>query len=155
MRRKERELSSTSDIESIINDCDVCRIGLFDGEMPYIVALNFGYMPGSPAMFYFHCAPEGRKIDIIRSNNGVCFQMDTSHRLTGGEMACDYTMSYRSITGEGTIHIAEDEDERQAGLNCVMNHYTGKSDFTFRPKVMERTTILRLEIESISAKEAL
>ncbi len=155
MRRKEREIKDISLIEEIISRCDVCRIGLSDKNIPYIVPLNFGYQKGNPSCFYFHCATDGRKIDIIRHNNYVCFELDTDHKITDGDKACDYSMLYSSVMGTGKIFIVDNENERQSGLNCLMQHYTGKDDFSFKTSTMLKTTILRLDIDSVSGKQVI
>lgn len=152
MRRKEREETSLPVIEEIIGSTDVCHIALVDGSEPYIVAMNFGYMGGTPSVIYFHCAPAGRKLDIIKKNNRACFQFDTGHQLVTGEKGCDYTMNYKSVVGSGTITVVSSPRERESGLNCIMNHYTGHDNFSFRATTMERTLILKLEIEEIRCK---
>jgi nitroimidazol reductase NimA-like FMN-containing flavoprotein (pyridoxamine 5'-phosphate oxidase superfamily) len=152
MRKKNREVKDTDEIRSIISRCDVCRIALIDGDEPYIVTMNFGYLEGGPSLIYFHCANEGRKIDIIRTNNRVCFQMDTDHDLTKAELACDFTMKYSSIVGTGRIYIVDSEEERHSGLNCLMKQYSGKDDYSFNTASMKAATILRLEIEKLCAK---
>lgn len=152
MRRKEREVKDLNTLEQIIERCDVCRIALFDKETPYIVTLNFGYIRSNPSKIYFHCSLTGKKIDLIRSNNNVCFQMDTDHELITGDKACSCGMSYKSIVGQGKIYIVEDEGERIEGLNILMSHYTGNSNYTFEERVMKNTLILRLEISSLTGK---
>ncbi|HAN17555.1 MAG: hypothetical protein A2X13_03065 [Bacteroidetes bacterium GWC2_33_15] len=153
MRRSDREISNQTDIETIIKKADVCRIALIDREMPYIVALNFGYKNGNPAVLYFHCANTGRKIDIIKKNNTVCFQMDVDHELITAERACGFSMKYKSIVGYGKIYKVDDINEKMEGLNCIMNQYAGKSNFEFDSKILNVTTILRLEIRGITAKQ--
>ena len=155
MRRKDREISDIKVIEDIISRTHVCRVALCDGEKPYMVAMNFGYLKGEPTCLYFHCATSGRKIDIIRLNNNAFFQFDTDHKLEKAEEACDFTMKYSSVTGEGKIYIVESEEERQSGLNVLMKQYSGKDDFSFKPGVMKNTLILRLDIESITGKQVL
>jgi len=152
MRRKEKEVTDISVIEEIIARCDICRIALSDKGMPYIVPLNFGYRKGNPSCFYFHCATRGRKLEIIAENNNAFFELDTDHKLTTGEKACDFSMLYSSVMGSGKIHIVNDENERDSGLNCLMKHYTGEDDYSFKPGTMKRTLILKLEIEDISCK---
>ena len=152
MRRKEREISDPRIIDEIIARCEVCHVALADGEMPYIVAMNFGYSRGNPSVIYFHCAPEGRKLDIIGRNNNACFMLDTDHNLESGEKACDFTMKYSSVVGSGTISIAESPGEREKGLNTIMKQYTGRNDYSFNASTMTRTTILKLEISEISGK---
>lgn len=153
MRRKDREVNNINDIEKIINSTHVCRVAFCDGEKPYMVAMNFGYQRGNSSCLYFHCALKGRKIDILKKNNNVFFQFDTDHKLVYADEACDFTMKYSSVTGEGKIFIVESEDERESGLNILMKQYSGKNDYSFKPGVMKNTLILRLDIESITGKQ--
>lgn len=152
MRRKERENTDQSVTDSVIARSEVCHLALADGNIPYIVAMNFGYKKGNPSQLYFHCAPAGRKLDIIRRNNIACFQFDTDHHLEKGERACDFTMKYSSVVGYGSISIVDSEEEREAGLNIIMKQYTGREGYSFNQATMSRTVILRLEISEISCK---
>jgi nitroimidazol reductase NimA-like FMN-containing flavoprotein (pyridoxamine 5'-phosphate oxidase superfamily) len=68
MRRSEREIKDRAVIDAIIRQCLVCRLGLSDGEEPYIVPLCFGY---DGEALYVHSASDGRKIDILRKNSRV------------------------------------------------------------------------------------
>lgn len=152
MRRKDREVKDIKDIESIITNSDVCRIALTDNNTPYIVTMNFGYSGGDHKCLYFHCATEGRKLDMIKKNNSVCFEMDTDHEIYKGETGCDWGMSFSSIVGFGKISIVEDRDSRIKGLNLIMAHYSSQNVFSFDEKIMEKTIILRLDIEEMTGK---
>ena len=153
MRRKDRQITDNSDIESIISRCDVCRIAFSDDGIPYIVTLNFGYDAGSGPCFYFHSAPEGRKIDLIAKNNYVCFEMDTDHILFKAEKGCDWGMKYSSVVGYGRLTIVNKPEEKKRGLDCIMSHYSGRTGFTHDEKIMEKTAVLRLDIEEITGKQ--
>jgi nitroimidazol reductase NimA-like FMN-containing flavoprotein (pyridoxamine 5'-phosphate oxidase superfamily) len=152
MRKKEREVSDLFELETIISRSDVCRIAFADKDTPYIVTMNFGYVPGKYGILYFHCANEGRKLEMIKKNNYVCFEMDTDHEIIKGEKACDYGMKYSSVIGYGTISVIDNPEEKINGLNRIMAHYTGRDEFTYKPETLARTTILRLEISSITCK---
>jgi uncharacterized protein len=152
MRKKEREITDIHELESIINRCDVCRIAFADVNIPYIVTMNFGYS-GKERTIYFHCAGEGRKIEMVKKNNHVCFEMDTDHVLNDGKKACDFGMSYRSIVGYGDITIVRDPEEKISGLNQIMLHYTGKGGFTYEQDVLDKTMILRLDIREMTGKK--
>jgi nitroimidazol reductase NimA-like FMN-containing flavoprotein (pyridoxamine 5'-phosphate oxidase superfamily) len=43
MRRKEKEITDKTAMESIILRSSVCRLALSEENRPYIVALSFGY----------------------------------------------------------------------------------------------------------------
>jgi uncharacterized protein len=154
MRRTEREVTDITEIESIIYGSDVCRIALADNNIPYIVTMNFGYSSGIVKKLFFHCSREGRKLEMIRKNNYVCFEMDSGHKLTEGEVACDFSMKYKSVVGWGRIHIIDTDEGKREGLNIIMNQYTGKIDFTYKVKSLSDIFILRLDITEMTGKHS-
>jgi len=153
MRRKERQLTELSEIEQIISRADVCRIALADNNIPYIVTLNFGYTGSENGSFYFHCAKEGRKLEMIRRNNYVCFELDTDHELYEGEKGCDWGMKFSSVVGYGKISMVEDKELRIKALDCIMSHYSDRKIFSYDERVLEKTTILRLDIVEMTGKK--
>jgi uncharacterized protein len=155
MRKKEREVSDIQDIEQIIKRTDVCRVAFAENNIPYIVTMNFGYSGGEKRCLWFHCAKEGRKIEMIRKNNYVCFEMDTDHLLIEGSRACDFSMKYSSIIGYGNIFIVDDPEGCRYGLNQIMSHYTGRDEFEYKDETLGRTLVLRLEIVEMTGKRIL
>jgi nitroimidazol reductase NimA-like FMN-containing flavoprotein (pyridoxamine 5'-phosphate oxidase superfamily) len=152
MRRKDREIKDVSLLESIISQSDVCRIAFADNNLPYIVTMNFGYAGGDHPCFYFHCANEGKKMEMLRNNNFVCFELDTDHELFEGENGCDWGMKFSSVVGYGKISVVGERDARIAGLDCIMSHYSARKDFSYDDRVLGNTTILRLDIEEMTGK---
>lgn len=151
MRRTDRQLSDAKTIEEIILKADVIRVGLFDGNEPYIVPLNFGY---AAPYFYMHCANEGRKIEIIKLNPKVCFELETDHNLVKAPQACGWTMNFKSVMGTGILEIINEPEEKTKGLSVLMDHYNPTKmampyDFS---KLFDKTTILRLQVETITCK---
>lgn len=152
MRKGKRQMPA-EDVLAVINRCDVCRIGLFDGEFPYIVPMNFGFETAEDKLvLYFHCAVEGRKLDILRKNPKVCFEMDTAHELTIGPMPCDYSMNYECVMGEGTIAIVEDRAEKLHALERLALHYGKQGPYEWREEVLAITCVLRLTADFVSGK---
>ena len=65
MRRSEREVTDIAEIERILNEAQVCRIALVDGEFPYLIPLCFGYtLESGELALYFHSALQGKKPEI-------------------------------------------------------------------------------------------
>jgi hypothetical protein len=152
VRKREREVTAISEIESIISRADVCRVAFADNSIPYIVTMNFGYIGGERKSIFFHCANEGKKLDMIRKNNYVCFEIDTDHEFVKGEKGCDWSMKYSSVVGYGRITIVKDEKGKKEGLNHIMMHYGGEGDYSYDEKVIVRTAILKLEISEMTGK---
>ncbi len=153
MRRHDREITDYNEIERILQKADVCRIALANNDIPYIITMNFGYTGLPDRSLYFHCANKGRKIEMIKQNNNVCFSLDTDHKIIRGPKGCDWGMSYKSLVGYGSISILTDKESKEIGLNCIMSHYAGKKVFDYDDKVLGRTTILRLDIKEITGKK--
>ena len=152
MRRNDREVTQIDIIEEIIRKSDVCRIAIANGNIPYIVTMNFGYSPGREKKLYFHCAPAGRKLDMLKVNNYVSFEMDTDHEIYGGEKGSDWGMKFSSVVGYGNISFVTEREEKINGLNFIMAKYGGAGEYSYDEEVMERTTILRLDIIEITGK---
>ena len=153
MRRNDREINAIEELEEIIGKCDVCRIAFANGDIPYIVTMNFGYSGGEERKLFFHCAGAGRKLEMAGKNNYVCFQMDTDHELYGGEQGCDWGMKFRSITGYGNLSIIKDKTEKVQALDCLMAHYAGRKKFSYNENVLENTIVLELKISEMTGKK--
>ncbi|NPV93198.1 MAG: pyridoxamine 5'-phosphate oxidase family protein [Firmicutes bacterium] len=151
MRKKEKEVTDQTAIEAIIQDAAVCRLGLVDNGEPYIVPMNFGYSNGR---LFFHSAKEGRKLDVIRSSSRVCFELESGVEVIGAEKPCGWTTRFSSVIGYGRAYIVEDAEEKKAGLDVIMRHYAGPGDFAYPPVTLEKTAIILVEVESMTAKRS-
>ncbi len=149
MRRANREVREPKAIRGIMEEAAVCRIGLSDNGMPYVVPMNFGL---GENCLYLHCATEGRKLDIIRRNDRVCFEMDLLREVVRGESACGFSARYESVIGFGRAVIVEGAAEKRAALDRIMEHYGEKGPFAYQDDVLAKTTVIRIAIESLTAK---
>ena len=150
MRRQEREIRDEAEIQEILEKGLVCRLGLYDGQYPYVVPLNYGYRKGC---MYFHCAREGKKTDILKKNGRVCIEVDIDFRVVRGETPCRWTAKYRSVIGFGRARIIDDEREKKAGLDVIMAHYGG-SGGGYDEKSLQRTSLIEVVLESITGKQS-
>ena len=150
MRRKDKEIAGKSEIESIIRKSLVCRLGLVDDGSPYIVPLCFGYKDNS---LHFHSAKAGRKIEILKRNNEVCFEFDDNLEVQAGEAACDWGMMYRSVIGYGRASFIEDPEEKRKALDIIMAKYADGA-FEYSEKALGKALVIRVEIESMTGKKS-
>lgn len=149
MRRKEKKINDPELLSQIIRKGVICRLGINDGEKPYIVPVNYGY---DGKFIYFHSAVEGKKIDLIKQNNLVCFEIESDLELVKGEKACNWTMNFCSIIGYGRIDFLESESDKINGLNTIMAQYAGSKEWEYNQKAIFKTAVLRISIEEISGK---
>ena len=128
MRRKDREVTNIIEILQIIEKAKVLHLALFDADYPYIVQLHYGYeYTEGILIFYMHCAKEGHKLDLIRSNPNVCIEVESDVELiSGGDVACKYGASFASVSGRGRAELTEDVQEKIRGLSLFMKNQTGR-----------------------------
>lgn len=149
MRRADREIGDPSAVRRIMEEAKVCRLGLcHDGE-PYVVPVCFGLGEGC---LYFHCAPAGRKLEMIRRNSRVCFEMDRFLGLVASSSACGCSAAYESVIGFGRAVVLEDPKEKALGLERIMEHYGFAGPFRYEEGALLRTAVVRIEIISLTAK---
>jgi nitroimidazol reductase NimA-like FMN-containing flavoprotein (pyridoxamine 5'-phosphate oxidase superfamily) len=148
MRRSDRAITDPAELESILREAVVCRMGLCDGEVPYVVPMNYGYRDGS---VFLHSAVEGRKIELLRKNPNVCLEFEKDVELVPAEAACSFSMKYRSVIASGKAVFLEGAEEKAQGLNVIMGQYTGK-EFEFPPQALERIVVIRVDLEDCSGK---
>jgi len=149
MRKAERELRERSDLVAIMQEALVCRIGLSDSGTPYVVPMNFGL---GENCLYLHCAAEGRKLDIIRRNNRVCFEMDLLREVKRSEAACGWSARYESVIGSGRAVVVDDAAEKRRGIDSIMNHYGAPGPHVYPDGSLAKTTVIRIDIESMTGK---
>lgn len=153
MRRNEKEITDIIEIEAVISSADVCRIALANDNIPYMVTMNFGYVGGVVKKLYFHCARQGRKLEMIRKNNFVCFEFDIDHNLIKDATACDFGMNFRSVVGYGKMTFITDDHEKRVGLDAIMSQYSKGQDFSYRQTSLDKMLLLRLDILTMTGKK--
>jgi uncharacterized protein len=158
MRRSDREVTEIEVIEEIIQKADVCRLGLASDNIPYIVSMNFGYSKDPKPILFFHCANEGRKLEMIRKNKYACFEMDIDHHLyinpsNDDRKGCNWGMNFRSVVGYGNVSVITETEAKKIGLDCIMKHYGDENKYIYDENVLSRTTVLRLDITEITGKK--
>jgi uncharacterized protein len=150
MRRKENEITDPKIIHELLSTADTVRLAMIDGNEPYIVPLNYGYKDNA---LYIHCAKEGRKIDILKRNPRVCFEIEGRSELIKSDQACKWTMYFQSLIGYGNVSILEDKEEKIAGLDILMAQFGSKKN-SYHPKHVDAIVILKLNIESVTGKQS-
>jgi len=152
MRRQESEVKDRTIIDSLIRDADVCRLAMCSEDEPYIVPMCFGHDDNS---IYFHCAREGRKMDIIRKNERVCFELEGELRIARASKPCKWSIDYISVIGFGRASIVDDVEEKRKALTIIMDHYGGKGPYKYSEKAFDRAAIIKVEIDSMTCKKSL
>lgn len=152
MTRRERQVTDMAEICGILDRCKVVHIGLVDGDEAYVVPMNYGYtMENGELTLYLHGACRGRKIDLMRKNPKVFFEMECDLQPFEGDVACRYGLAYSSLMGRGLAEIVEDVEEKMTCMTRFMKTQTGK-DFTFNEKLVGVVSVIRIRVTDYTAK---
>lgn len=151
MRRTDKEITSRSEIDAIIRNCEVCRLAFSVSDEPYLVPVSFGYDGNN---LYFHTAMTGKKIDCIAVNNRVCFEFEQNVCLERHpKKACSWSFSFESVIGFGVVHELRSPEKKTQGLNHIMKHYSGR-EWEFTGAEVGSTRVWKIMISSVSGKRA-
>jgi len=148
MRRKEREITSRQDINAIIRSTTVMHLGLADNNIPFIVPVFYAYDGG---VLYFHSAQVGTKIEILKRNNTVCFEISVDQGFIEHDLACDFEAKHRTVIGLGKASFIEDEAEKITVLDLIVGRFSDKK-FEYPKANLVHTAVIRIDIDSIKGK---
>lgn len=149
MRRKEREITDRKEIDEIISLGKVMHLALSDNNLPFLIPVFYAYDGTS---LYFHSAKAGTKIDILKRNNNVCFEISVDNGIVESDMACDFEAKHRTVIGFGKAQFVESEDDKIAVLDRIVSQFTDKK-FEYPKGNLHATAVIRIDIESIKGKK--
>lgn len=153
MRRKDREVTDLATVVQIIDACDIIRIGLADGDFPYIVPLNFGYtVEGEQICFYIHGAMAGKKYEMLTKFPYCSFELDIPLELDCMVEEKDVTMRYQSVMGKCKVTFLEGEERQSAIDDVIMARYEETKNFDYNRDVVKRTAVAKLTVLEWTAK---
>jgi len=149
MRR--RDISNETELLGIISRCQWCHLGMIDAEgKPYVLPMNFGISDG---VLYMHGAQHGKKIRALDQNPSVCVNFSTDHllRYQNEEVACSWSMKYRSVLVYGSAEFISSDEDKISALNIIMAQYSGK-DFKFNPPSIREVKVWKIRIQKMEGR---
>jgi len=155
MRRNDKEIRNSWEIEAAIRRAKVCRLGLCDHGLPYVVPVCFGY---EPDVLWIHSARNGRKIDLITANPKVSFEFDELSGIIPAESPCAFGMRYFSVIGSGIAEIVRDPKEKHHGLSCIREQYSdgsaGGKPFIISDPALNNVCVIRITVSEMTGKRS-
>ena len=152
MTKRERQITDEAQIMAILDAGKVLHLGLAVDNEPYVVPMNYGYTKeNGKLVVYLHSATRGKKLDMIRANPKVFFEIDCDLVPFEGELPCQYGLSYSSVMGKGVARIVDDVEEKKKAMSILMKTQTQK-DFTFEDRLVSIVAVIRIDVEDYTAK---
>lgn len=148
---KNRTLTHKPELEGIIARCQFCNLAMADSDgKPYVIPMNFGYREDT---VYLHGSKTGKKNDILSENPYVCLSFSTDHELryVNEEVACSWSMRYRSVLVYGRVEFIDDMKDKVDGLNIIMGHYSDR-EFTYNDPAVRDVRVYRVVIDRMEGR---
>ncbi len=150
MRRQDRQVSRP-EAE------DILARGLY-GVLSINAGDDYGY--GVPFSYvyrdnkiYLHCAPEGKKLTLMRRNPkvGFCVVLDAEPKPD------KYSMKYRSAMAFGRAVEVRDREEQLGALIALVEKYYTDRDHIEKGKVkaaesLQKTLVIRIDVDHLTGK---
>ncbi|WP_407313061.1 pyridoxamine 5'-phosphate oxidase family protein [Desulfosporosinus sp. SB140] len=150
MRREDKEITEQYALDEIMKKAQVCRLAVSYRDMPYIIPMSFGY---AERVLYFHSAPEGLKLLILRENPQACFEVEVDTQVLPGKLGCDWTMRYQSVIGFGEVQFIEDFQEKRQAIQIIMQQYTDQ-EVLYNDEALSKVTLFKLNINTMTGKRS-
>jgi nitroimidazol reductase NimA-like FMN-containing flavoprotein (pyridoxamine 5'-phosphate oxidase superfamily) len=154
VRKKEREITDREQLLEILKKGKYTVISMCRENEPYVVTLSYGYDEKQNSLF-FHCSPQGLKLDFIRQNPNVC---GTVIEDLGYKMG-DCSHAYRSVVFWGKMYQIDDLTEKKHAIDVLLEHLEDEPDIV-REKSLKSDEdykdvgILRLDITEMTGKKS-
>ena len=147
MRKKSREMDAAWALE-VMDKEPYITVGMTGADgMPYCVPLSLARR--DEQTFYFHCATEGKKLDILQTNPQVCLTAVSKCKPTVGPKDDSFTLEYKSAMALGKAEIVTDDNEKREALRAICQRFLPKHMEAFEAAVersMKRTAVVRITL---------
>jgi len=112
------EEMTSKEVEQFLTCARVGRLGLcLEDGSPYVVPVGYAYADGK---IFFHTCNKGLKMDGLRRNANVCFEVD--------EALSDASM-FKSVIVFGTAEIISDKEKMIPYLQKLIDKYRVPESF--------------------------
>jgi uncharacterized protein len=165
------EIKSLSNMISFLNDQRVGRVASIDEQgYPQIIPMNFVYVKNdlidtqsdnkNIGAVYMHSHPIGEKIENIKRNSKVGFEVDSyvcflpSYYFHPTDASQADTL-YISVVIKGNAAIVQDPDEKANALNALMKKYQkegGYESLSSKMGSVREVTVLKVVPDQIRGK---
>jgi hypothetical protein len=114
------------EIEKLLSSNTLGRIGCNDGTKTYVVPINYVY----DGKFIIAHSTEGMKIEMMRKNPSICFEVDEMHTLT----------NWKSVIVWGQFQELTDERDRYYAMKIFVDRmmYMKISETAKPPELTEQ-----------------
>lgn len=152
VRRQNRILDDEKRIQELLSDSEYgfLSLGTAENGYGYGIPISYAYDKDTNSL-YFHCAPEGQKLDTLKLNNKVSFCVVGTTK----PIAEQFTTLFESVIAFGKATILDSDEEKRKALRLLVKKYSPEFEEIgekYMDKSWARTTTFKIDIEHITAK---
>ena len=153
IRRKEKEITDENEMLAVILNAKYIIIAMCKENVPYLATLSHGYDRDKNCI-YFHCAGEGKKIDILREHNIVWGQALMDKGYVQG--SCDHL--YATTQFMGRVTFIDDIEEKRHALEIMIKALENDPKKVMESQLtvesVKGVQIGRIDVEYMSGKKS-
>jgi nitroimidazol reductase NimA-like FMN-containing flavoprotein (pyridoxamine 5'-phosphate oxidase superfamily) len=153
IRRKEKEITDRNKMSAILQKAEYITVAMCKDNEPYLVTLSHGY-DRERNCIYFHCAKEGKKVDILMEHNIVWGQALLDKGYV--QDACDHL--YATTQFMGRVTFVEKYEEKRHALEVMIKELESDPKKVMNEQLTEKSIkgvqIGRIDIEYMSGKKS-
>jgi len=152
MRRKDKEINDEATLRKILKSTQYVTLAMARDNEPYLVSLSHVYDEDKNCV-YFHCAEEGKKLDILRSNNRVWGQTLIDHGYAQGE--CSHY--YATVMFSGRVTLVDSREEKWEAVSLMTLQLDDKAEEMIagrKPEALDNTVVGRIDIDYMTGKKS-
>lgn len=153
LRRPEKGLDDPRKIEQVLASVRIMTVACCSQNEPYLFTVDFAWDQQAREL-YFHCATEGRKMEILRANPRVCVTVIQDCGYLEGK--CDH--AFRSLILEGKAHLITDLSEKRRALELLARKHEHRPQavlarFASDDEAVRKVGMIRISVESVTGKQ--
>ena len=148
MRREDREITDRATMDAILQRGNLMHLALCDQNVPFLVPVFYAY---DGTALYFHSAKRGSKIEILKRNNRVCFEISEALGVIPSDQACNFEARHQTVIGHGLASFIEDQTAKIEVLDRIVAQFTSTA-FTYPEANLRATAVIRIDISSLKGK---
>ena len=146
-------MESREEMDHILASTKYVTLAMCRDNRPYLVTLSHGYDRPNKCL-YFHCAPEGKKIDILKERGHVYGQAMMDMGYVQGR--CDHL--FATVHFEGSVDFLETHEAKRHALEVMIRQLEDNPDPVIKEQVTDRSvsrvTIGRIRLHSLVGKKS-
>ncbi|MBQ8604037.1 MAG: pyridoxamine 5'-phosphate oxidase family protein [Oscillospiraceae bacterium] len=140
-------------VDRLLTESAVGRISTIGADgYPYTVSVHYVY---DGRAVYFHGLPKGEKLDNIRANSKVCFEVSGMKSILSPadeSNICTADTEYESVVIRGNAYILENFEEKKAVLQKIVEKYLPGAVNPMPEKRIQGTAVVKVVIENKTGK---